>query len=165
MLLKSGRGQFTKGNYDKLEKKLSKQNLDEQLMRKILKKVDALIGRSDDLVFGPATHHALCDEVDLDGECLTLEQEEQFVKEWVEYIASLACPDTVISEGVARQFMHISARPIKGEAGISTLGWHQASMLARRLLSPDCKGGAGLPDDVREKLQELSRESMPQDDN
>ena len=158
VLLKLGRGQFTKENYDTLEKNLSKQNLDEQLMRKILKHVDALIGRADDLVFGPATHHALCDEVDPDRECLTLEQEEQFVKEWVEYIVSLACPDSYITEGLARQAIQHRAR---GAPRIDTLQRDKASMLAKRLLSPDCKGGADLPDDVREKLQKLSRESGP----
>jgi hypothetical protein len=119
-------------------------------------------GREDDLVFGPATYHALCDEVDTDGECLTFEQEEQFVKEWVEYIASLACPDSYISEGVARHAMQHLSRPVKSDQPeIDTLRRHKASMLAKRLLSPDCKGGANMLDEVREKLQKLSRESGP----
>ena len=122
-----------------------------------------MIGRADDLVFGSATHHALCDEVDPDGECLTLGQEEQFVKEWVEYIVSLACPDSYIAEGVVRQVMpHQDTRPTySGEQGmyIYRLQKLQVSMLAKRLLSPDCKGGADIPDEVREKLQKLLHES------
>jgi hypothetical protein len=167
VLLKLGRGQFTKENYDTLEKNLSKKNVGEQRIRKILKDVDALIGSADDLVFGPATHHALCDEVDPDRECLTLGHKEQFVKEWVDYIVSLACTDSYIAEGLARQVMPSQdARPT-GDPTIELMEYIyrlqklQASMLAKRLLSPDCKGGAGLPYDVREKLQKLSRESRP----
>jgi hypothetical protein len=152
LLLNLKRGEFTQELYERLEKQLS-ENQENKEVRIGLSRARSRIGKADELVRA-ATHHALCEETDLQNECLPLEHSEQFIQEWVDFMISLACPDVFISEGVAHlAMMHITSSADNIE--INKLRRNKAHMLVKRLLSPDCKGGTELPDNLQKRLQRI----------